>query len=744
MRNQSDGLYIKVKGEAQQVLDFYGQLKCHPPALARIQSASIESIGEEDLAGFQIIKESPSVVANLILTPDLAMCASCRSEIKDSTNRRYNYAFTTCTCCGPRYSIMAKLPYEREHTTMAPFAMCEQCEREYDDPENRRYFSQTNSCPACPVLLILYTVRQQMVTADQQAIIPAAVQLLQEGYIIAVKGIGGYLLLADATNAQTIRTLRARKRRPSKPFALMYPDLETAQRDVQLKEEEIELLQGTASPIVLAQKKTHPAAGTEAELVAPRLNKLGVMLPYTPLFELLLSQLKKPVIATSANTHGHHISFRDQDVFRELAGIADYVLQHDRDILVSQDDSVVQVTPRHRQSILLRRSRGFAPSVVREATAKESFLALGADQKSTFSFTSSGNLYISQYLGNLSFYDNVLNLEQSLEHLASLYGFSPSHILTDKHPDYTSVILGKRLAQQYNLPCEEVQHHEAHFAAVLDENQLLESQEPVLGVIWDGTGLGNDNLIRGGEFLLLQNNRITPLAQIEPYPHLAGDKMAIEPRLSALALCFDAPGAEALLKLYYSTAEWKLYQSILQGAGYKRQTTSMGRIFDAAAALLGLCSQMSYEGEAAMLLEASAAREPELYGVAGYALDVFNGKNISFLYIIRQIIKDVQQGLGTEHIAAKFHVTLVEVVRIVAEHYALKRIAFSGGVFQNCLLTDLLIDKLSPDFQLYFHQQLPPNDECVSYGQLAWMQLKGKPGEVSVNAKNILNHPINP
>ncbi|MCX2739731.1 carbamoyltransferase HypF [Pontibacter anaerobius] len=726
VRNQADGVHMKVQGHEQQVQSFYEELTTQAPDLAKIQSSSIKQVENKVFQGFEIRKETKGTTANLMLTPDLAMCDACRQEMNDSKNRRFGYAFTTCTSCGPRYSIMAKLPYEREHTTMAPFTMCAACEKEYHDPENRRYYSQTNSCPVCPVTLGLYDMQQQLLSDDQQESIAVTVNLLAAGKIVAVKGLGGYLLMADATNAQTIQTLRERKHRAAKPFALMYPDLEMAQQDVLLQEDEQELLLSSVSPIVLAQKKTEPASGIKADLIAPQLNKLGLMLPYTPLFELLLAQLQKPVIATSANRHGTHIIYKDTDAFEQLASIADYILLHNREILVSQDDSVVQFTPKHRQRIMLRRSRGYAPSFVGGAPDQQSWLATGADMKSTFAFTTQGNSYVSQYLGDLSVYDNTLNFEHSLQHLKKLLDFHPSLLLTDKHPGYTSVRLGKELTQKYKVPHVQVQHHEAHFADVLAENELLNSDEPVLGVIWDGTGYGNDKLIRGGEFFLYQDLQISPLAQMEPYPHLSGDKMAKEPRLAALALCFGLKDADILIKPYFTEAEWKFYQSILDTDKYKLQTTSMGREFDAVAALLGLCGRMSYEGEAAMLLESLAAQEPAIYDLQDYTLAEFNGNEIPFKTILGQMLADVRQGENKVRIAARFHVTLVKIVSLVAEHYSIKKLSFSGGVFQNSLLVDLLIDKLSPEFKLYFHKQLSPNDECISFGQLAWMQLKYK------------------
>ncbi|WP_114778296.1 carbamoyltransferase HypF [Botryobacter ruber] len=725
VRNQADGVHIQVQGEAQQVQEFYEKLSTEAPLHTCIQAKTIERTADKDFDDFRILKE-PSVdaAARLLLTPDLAMCESCRHEISDSHNRRFGYAFTTCTSCGPRYSLLAKLPYDREHTTMAPFAMCAACAQEYQAPQNRRYYSQTNSCPDCPINLALYDAQQHLVTENQQEVIAATVQLLREGKIVAVKGVGGFLLLADAANAATVAALRKRKHRPHKPFALMYPNLEAVLQDVVLHEEEQKLLLSPEAPIVLAQRKPQAASGIQTELIAPRMNRLGLLLPYAPLLELLLSEFQQPVVATSANSKGSHILYKNEEALEQLAGIADFVLLHNRDILMPQDDSVLQFTPKHRQRILLRRARGFAPAAAGVVAGADNFLALGADLKSTFAFTAGGNTCVSQYLGDLASYNNLLHFERCLAHLAHLLHFQPSHIIIDKHPGYASVQLGKQLARKYEIPVVAVQHHEAHFAAVLAENQLLNNHEPVLGVIWDGTGLGHDGLVRGGEFLLFQDKQMAALAQFEPYLHLLGDKMALEPRIAALALCHGLKGAEAVLSSSFTAAEWKLYQQLLQPDKVTLHTTSMGRIFDAAAALMGLCSRNSYEGEAAMALEAAAMHEPALFELPGYAVAAFNGKNLPVVPIFQQLLQDVQQGISQARMAAQFHVTLVRLVEQVASHYSLRSIAFSGGVFQNSLLVDLLLEKLSTDFQLYFHRQLPPNDECIAYGQLAWTSLQ--------------------
>ena len=427
--------------------------------------------------------------------------------------------------------------------------------------------------------------------------------------------------------------------------------------------------------------------------------------------------------------------FRDHDALETLSSIADFILCHNREIIIPQDDSLIQFSKKYKKRIILRRSRGYAPSFEFETFNFEKdkmVLALGSDLKSTFAFNSSGNTYISQYLGDLSFYDNHINFEYCLHHLTGLLDFKPTVIAIDKHPEFTSVCLGETLAKESNISLIRIQHHEAHFAAVLAENKLLVKKEAVLGIIWDGLGFGNHNNICGGEFLLYYDTQISTVAQIEPFQHITGDRMSTEPAISALSVCNGIEGADGILEKKFTKTEWEIYKKLFN-TKINVTTSSMGRIFDAVASLLGLCDKISYEGEAAILLETLAKTDSDLFQLPGYTLDIINDINIPLKGIIRQLIADINNGIAKERIAAQFHVTLVKMIENTANHFSISNIAFSGGVFQNSLLIDLIIEKLSGSYELHFHQHLSPNDECISFGQLAWVMIHDTNKQSSVN-----------
>lgn len=724
VRNEGDGVHIQAQGREAVLQTFLSRISSEAPPIARITRKNVRQGDEEPAEKFYIRAGSIRHGRGLLLAPDLAICNDCRQEISDPGNKRYGYAFTTCTQCGPRYSIIDCLPYERENTSMKSFHMCLSCKEEYGLPEGKRHHSQTNSCPACRVQMELYGEQKSHLTYKQEEIIAQAANLLRSGKIVAVKGMGGYLLLCDAGNAETVHRLRGRKKRPSKPLAVMYPNLEAAEQDTRISAEARRLLTGPECPVVVVPVKDKSSCALPYEFIAPGLDSLGVLLPYTPLFGLLLSLFSSPVVATSANVSGEAIIFRDEEALGLVPSIADFVLVHNRAIRHPSDDSVVLFSEKHEQKIMLRRSRGFAPAFDNEAgltDIKISALALGADLKSTFAFTDGDSVYVSQYFGNLECWENQKNMEHTLEQFTGMFALAPSVILTDKHPEYHSVQTGQRLARKFSAGIVDIQHHEAHFAAVLLENNLLKTTDPVAGIIWDGTGYGDEAMIRGCEFLLYTQGCISPFLQMEPFPNLFGNKMALEPRLSALSVCRGSQNAEALLKQKFTDKEWKVYRKTLSEPA-DVMSVSMGRVFDAIASLTGLCDRMTYEGEGAMLLEAAAKRERDLFDLPHYEIPALDQKPFPVTRIIGQIIDDILKGATTGHIAARFHVTLAALIERAARHANVRKVAFSGGVFQNGLLADLIIDKLGKDFELYFHRSLPPNDECISLGQLARIQ----------------------
>jgi hydrogenase maturation protein HypF len=731
--NTTNGVHIYASAEEEALKTFYHSLITDPPQHAVITHHHAEVIAPQQFQEFHIIESEESVVPELLLTPDFAMCNDCRAELADPNNRRYHYPFITCTHCGPRYSVATALPYDRCNTTMEPYEQCWQCKKEYHDPLNRRYYSQTNSCEACGIPLHLYNQEGENICNDTECILVMVKDALANGHTVAVKGVGGYLLLCDATNYFAVHTLRERKNRPSKPFAVLYPSLQVLEQDVVVTENEKNELLGAVAPIVLCRLKESPASGICTEQVAPGLHRLGVMLPYAPLLALIAETFGKPVVATSGNISGSPIIYQDDQALEFLGEIADFVLTHDRLITTPQDDSVVQFTPQQQQRIVLRRSRGLAPGYypVPFETGEATLLAMGAELKGSFALQQRNHCYISQYLGDQGTYESQVSYKTTLSHLRQLLHADPDVVLVDKHPGYAVSELGRNLAAEEGLPLVEIQHHEAHVAAVLAENQLLETEQPVLGVAFDGTGYGTDGNSWGGEFFTWSNQRLQRYARLHYFPVLLGDKMAREPRLSALSLLYYLDAAHPLLKEKFTQTEWNLYQNQLRMNQHNIQTSSVGRLLDGVASLLGLTDYNSYEGEAAMKLEALAltCKQPP-----AKAYDFRLYKNVVYWQpVLEQVVADVQAGADAASIAWNVHAALVRLVAKVSQYAGITQLAFSGGVFQNALLVDLLIRQLHERHQLYFHQQLSPNDECISFGQLAWLQLQKQGQSVQKN-----------
>lgn len=757
--NGPEGVLIKINGTEQQALDFQQFILQNAPETACVTAASLAPDNDLFFDNFSIRESHSNGPPVLQLTPDIAICATCRAEIHDAANRRYRYPFTTCTVCGPRYSILTGLPYDRPFTSMRVFEMCRPCREEYDNPTNRRYYAQTNSCRDCGIRIELFSTmipatshHKDLTTFKKlsnlapdsnldirqlKQPVQQVITAWQQGAIVAIKGIGGYLLTCDATQPEAVSTLRNRKQRPGKPFAMMYPDLNTLQGDTEISEAALRYLQSPAAPIVLLDVKESPLTGFDLAGVAPGLHTIGAMLPNAPLFELLLRDFGKPIVATSGNISHAPLIYEDEKALQELSGIADFILTHNRPIAMPQDDSVVSVLS-SGSSVILRRARGLAPAFIPagKETPETTVLALGAEMKSAFTLAHLGNIHVSQYLGDLADFDTQERFQLVLRHLLELFKAQPSAVIGDLHPGYFTTELGQMLAEQWNVPFVQVQHHKAHFAAVLAENELFDSNEPVLGVIWDGTGLGDDRQIWGGEFFRYdgknetQNDEsFTRCGHFDYFPLLLGDKMPREPRLSAFAACHGIVEAEVWLQAKFTETEWNLYRKL--PATEHRKTSSVGRIFDAVASLLGLADKVSYEGEAALLLEDLARGYCKQFGFAWVKEECYhlispqNPAIVDTKNLFRQIIVDLHAGKEKAYIAAKFHSALVHAIRQMADHLQLQKIAFSGGVFQNALLLDMIQHHLSPDYQLFFHRQLSPNDENISFGQWAYAVANG-------------------
>jgi hydrogenase maturation protein HypF len=745
VNNTNDGVHIEITDSKEKSETFFHQILNNLPKLAIVTHYNIYETKLQHFDSFQIVESDSAIKPKLLITPDVAMCEECKSELHNSDNRRFQYPFITCTNCGPRYSIIQNLPYDRPFTTMDKFEMCPVCQEEYNNPFTRRHFSQTNSCSDCRVEMQLYfpknSEKEEKLTKNFNDL-DFIIQSWNEGKIIAIKGIGGYLLTCDATNAFAVEELRKRKHRPSKPFALMFPNMEKLSEIAYISEKEKTELLSISAPIVLLNVK-EKMKNIAYDAVNKGLTRIGVMLPYTPLMDLLLNKFSKPIVATSANISNSTIIFEDDKAKIELSSIADLILMNNRQIVIPQDDGVVQFTPKHQIKITLRRSRGKAPIYINPNLQpnEHSIFATGAMLKSVFAMQYQKNFYVTQYLGNTESYDAQQNYIQTFEHLQNIFNIRFDTVVTDKHPDYFSTRFGQELSKKYNANHVEVQHHKAHFWSVLGEHNLIKSKDPILGIIWDGTGLGDDGNIWGGEFFLFENSRMERVAHLDEFPFILGDKMPKEPRISALALTQHLPESNTFIKDKFSETEWKIYSKLIKNTTLK--CTSMGRLFDAVSSILFGFDVHSFEAEASMKLENEANKyyfpisSPPLDGIDGrtkYEIQNpkkrdFRESNFSYFsnwndnqtftdFLFQNIFKDLSNGLEKQEIAYKFHCTLVDYIAYQVKKYDAKKIAFSGGVFQNALLVDLIYERLSSHYLLFFQEDFSPNDEGIAFGQL--------------------------
>jgi hydrogenase maturation protein HypF len=681
--NSTDGVHIAFNAPKGAAEEFYNMIIQQPPVHALITHHHMRPAPLFPFKTFTILPGTAASATSLLLTPDIALCDTCRQELSTVTDRRYQYAFTTCLNCGPRYSIMKALPYDRVHTSMAHLELCSTCAKEYKTSDDRRFHSETNSCPECGVPMHG----------------PALEELdacLHKGGIVAVKGVGGYLLLCDVNQAAA---LRKKKNRPQKPFAVMYPSIDRAQEDVYISQQEAAALSGPVSPVVLCRLRK------PANEVAPGLNRLGVLLPYSPLLQLIATKYGRPLIATSGNKSGVPIIYQDD----AAQGIADLVLSFDREIIFPQDDSVVCYTATG-QRIIMRGGRGLAPVYLHQPS-RDGVLAMGAELKSTFAITGDNYWLSSQYLGSHGTLEAEVRFEETLEKLLQLLHKRPVQILTDMHPGYFVSRLGERMAEMSGATLMQVQHHKAHFGAVLAENNLLQQRHPVLGIIWDGAGYGEDGKTWGGEVFVYEDSTMKRVGHLDYFPQLMGDKMNKEPRLSALALLQNFPGRHAIVKQYFTEPEWRYYHKLLSGH-CEEQTSSMGRLLDGIAAILGITGVSTFEGEAVMKMEAMATTAM----THTYYEMPFDGEVIQWRPLVIGVLDDVERGMDKGMIAYKVYYSLVQLVNWLKRYYRLDDVAFSGGVFQSTLLTGMLSG--------YFHRELSPNDECIAAGQLACFSIQ--------------------
>lgn len=709
--NNEEGVLIYVSGLENTIQTFYNKLLQFPPPVSTIKNSKITLVDYQQFDNFKIIPSKKTGNLNLPLTPDFAICSDCKKDIENPKNNRFNYAFTTCVNCGPRWAITKTFPFERNHTSIVKFPMCTKCEEEYVTPSDRRFHSQTNTCNTCGIKLKLLNNLGESIKIKQSYIFKKIANLLSEGNIIAIKNTSGYLLCCNAENENVVQKLRAKKNRPNKPFAVLYPSLKFLQKELEITRNQKESLISTERPITIISSKKYKG-NIALNSIAPNLNQLGVLLPYSGILQLLANELDFPIVATSGNIHGSPIISKNEDAIEKLKDVSDYFLQHNLQIIHPQDDSVIKFSTKFGKEVLFRRSRGYAPNYLNSTiNTNKKIMALGAHLKSSIAFYPNEYLYVSQYLGNLDNFDVYNRFTETAQSFVTIFEQEPEVILVDKHPNYYSTQYGKELALKTNATVVEIQHHKAHFTAILGEHNLFNKR--VLGVVFDGTGFGDDATIWGGEFFNYEANEIERINHFEYFDWLLGDKMSKEPRLSLLALSNEE--MIEILSPKFTKNELKTYQSIKKEN--KLKTSSVGRLFDAVASLLNITDFNTYEGEAPILVE-NLVLNYNLKECKSY-LNII-GTRISSKEIIKNITIDLENRVTKENIIVNFLFTLASVIVEIAKINNYKYVALSGGVFQNTILVDMILELAPKEIKMYFHKSLSPNDENISFGQLMY------------------------
>ncbi|MCU1700278.1 MAG: (NiFe) hydrogenase maturation protein HypF [Mycobacterium sp.] len=720
VRNDSSGAIIEVEGDEQDVAAFLGVLVQRPPPLAVIDGIEDQDIPVLGGTGFEIADTSRSGGGRTLASPDVAMCADCAAEQRDPADRRYRHAFVNCTNCGPRFTIIASLPYDRAATTMARFPMCADCMREYADPADRRFHAQPVCCPNCGPALSFQDHDGR--TAGAEDGLQRARRLLRDGGILAVKGIGGYHLACDAGNAAAVAELRLRKRRGDKPFAVMVPDLDGAREVGEVDDATARILTGQQRPIVLVPRRTEAPV---ADAVAPRNPDVGVMLAYAPLHALLFGlpgdePAPRVLVMTSGNLGGEPICFTDDDALARLAGLADGWLMHDREILVPCDDSVVRVLDGFQLPI--RRSRGYAPLPVDLPIRVPPTLAVGADLKNTLAVAEGKYAWLSQHIGDMDDLATLSAFDAAQSHLCALTGVEPEVVVADAHPGYRSTAWASRHGG--TKPVRHVQHHHAHIASVMAEHGL-DGSDQVLGFAFDGTGYGPDGAIWGGEMMLADYKEYSRLAHLKYVPLAGGDVSVLRPYRMALAHLWaagiawdqDLPPVRACPE-----DERRVLRHQLESGLACAPTSSMGRLFDAVAALAGVRQEVAYEAQAAIEFEGLSR------GVDGgprrYAFGIDTAHvpaEIDAAAVLSAVIADVRARVPAGVIGARFHRAIADLICDLAEVNGAgpRTVALSGGVFQNALLLRMAVHGLqAKGFDVITHRHVPPNDGGIALGQL--------------------------
>lgn len=711
--NSSAGVFIEAEGEESVLQQFILRIEKDKPPLSFIQSFEHSILDAKGFTGFKILHSDDKGSKSALILPDIAVCGKCLDEIFNPNNRRYLYPFTNCTNCGPRYSIIKTLPYDRCNTTMSVFEMCCDCRAEYENPKDRRFHAQPNACPICGPKLELYDKNGKVISSQHEAMLET-INAIKAGKIAAIKGIGGFHLVCDAGNNRAVMELRKRKHREEKPLALMFPDIEMIKSACEVSELEERLLLSPESPIVLLKRKNNSDKLT-ADSIASGNPNLAIMLPYTPLHHILMRELKFPVVATSGNISDEPICIDNDEAFGRLNDIADLFLVHNRPIRRHVDDSIVRIIA--GREMLVRRARGYAPLPIHLNESIPEIIAAGAHLKNTAAISKDDNIFVSQHIGDLETAEAYNAFENVIADISKIYAVKSDVIACDMHPDYLSTAY----ANNSGLSVMPVQHHYAHIKSCMTENEI---DGPALGISWDGTGFGTDGTIWGGEFFKIHEDGYERFAHLMPFRLPGGDKAIKEVWRVKAGLLYEIFGDEAFERHKYlfegiedekfNTVKQMLVKNINSPC-----TSSAGRLFDAVSSIIGVTDYANYEGQAAMMLEFAA--DENLCG-SFYDFDLTRMDNkyiIDWSLMIQSILEDLKKQ-SKAFISAKFHNTLVKIITTTAQLSEEEKVVLSGGCFQNKYLLEKSISWLTHNgFKVYWHQRVPSNDGGISLGQLA-------------------------
>jgi hydrogenase maturation protein HypF len=717
--NSSEGVLIEVESSEPEALDEFGKkLQKNLPPLAKIEEITIENLEPCGHKEFTILKSRSERGHFTFISPDIATCRDCLTEIQTPGDRRFQYPFTNCTNCGPRYTIISDIPYDRPKTTMAKFRMCPDCRAEYNDPSNRRFHAQPNACPQCGPSVTLHLSEVSGILENRrshQEPLACARGLLAQGHIMAIKGVGGFHIACNAFDEEAVQRLRRNKRRSNKPFALMCRDLATIEQFCKVTDVEIKLLQTHRKPILLLPKRK--TSKTLSEAIAPGNRYLGVMLPYTPLHYMLFDERLSVLVMTSGNLSEEPIVIENREALERLSDLADHFLFHDRAIHTRVDDSVTRILSGKEQ--VVRRARGYAPSPIDLGRDFPQVLACGAELKNTLCLIKGRYGILSQHIGDMENLESFEFFRETLEKIKALYRIRPTVVAHDLHPRYLSTQFALEIE---DLPKIGVQHHHAHIVSCMAENHIW---EPVIGVAFDGTGYSEDATIWGGEILITDPARYRRVGHLRALPLPGGEPAIRNPWRMALSALYSAFGPEfRRLPLEFVDrhrgVQMDLICRMLEKETYCPLTTSAGRLFDAISSLIGLCDRVTFEAEAAIRLEMAA--DPSVDDPYLIPLHEERCLILDPLPTVEQIVEDLNKGVANRIISMRFHLGIAEAVvqacKRIRKKEALSKVCLSGGVFQNKLLLERLVQRLEETkFQVYLHGEVPCNDGGISLGQ---------------------------